>query len=114
MVGAFREEAVGRTARPRCTGRRRDLHSAEWLDAVEELAASVGSWQDTLDDAEALTLLRDCNAAGGTLHRPQQVLLLAKSVVQHESQAHASLAELLGHVVGCGGDVVHAEAVAAA
>jgi hypothetical protein len=33
--------------------------------------AIVGSWRDTLDDAEVLSMLRDYNAGVGTLHRPQ-------------------------------------------
>ncbi len=46
------------------------LHTAlERLDADEELMAIVGSWGDTLDDADVLTLLRNSNAGRPTLHR---------------------------------------------
>ena len=41
------------------------------LGADEELLSIVGSWRDTLPDAEVLALLREYNATGGTLHRPQ-------------------------------------------
>ena len=37
----------------------------------EELLAIIGSWRDTLDDAEVLALLRDHNAGRPTLHRMQ-------------------------------------------
>jgi hypothetical protein len=43
----------------------------ERLGADPELLAIVGSWQDTLSDAEVLAALRDFNATGGPLHRPQ-------------------------------------------
>jgi hypothetical protein len=49
-----------------------ELYAAlERLDADEELLAIVGSWRDTLDDAEVLSMLREYNATGKTLHRPQ-------------------------------------------
>jgi hypothetical protein len=41
------------------------------LDADEELLAIVGSWRDTLDDAEVLALLREWNEGGPMLHRGQ-------------------------------------------
>jgi hypothetical protein len=41
------------------------------LNADEELLAIVGSWRDTLDDAETLSMLREYNATGRALHRPQ-------------------------------------------
>jgi hypothetical protein len=43
----------------------------ERLDADTELLAIVGSWRDTLDDAEVLSLLQDWNAGRPTLRRPQ-------------------------------------------
>lgn len=43
----------------------------ERLGADEELLSIVGSWRDTLDDAEVLSLLREYNATGRVLHRPQ-------------------------------------------
>jgi hypothetical protein len=49
-----------------------EIHTAlERLDADEELLAIVGSWGDTLDDAEVLSLLREYNATGRVLHLPQ-------------------------------------------
>jgi len=42
----------------------------ERLGADEELLSVIGSWRDTLDDAEVLTMLRDYNATGKALHRP--------------------------------------------
>jgi hypothetical protein len=49
-----------------------EIYSAfERLDADEELRAIVGSWRDTLDDAEVLALLREFNTTGRMLHRPQ-------------------------------------------
>jgi hypothetical protein len=41
------------------------------LGADEDLLSIVGSWRDTLDDAEVLSLLREYNATGKALHRPQ-------------------------------------------
>jgi len=41
----------------------------ERLDADEELLSIIGSWRDTLDDREVLSLLRDYNAGRPTLHR---------------------------------------------
>ncbi len=41
----------------------------ERLDADAELLAIVGSWGDTLDDADVLSMLRDYNAGRPTLHR---------------------------------------------
>jgi hypothetical protein len=41
------------------------------LDADQELLSIIGSWGDTLDDAEILRLLREYNATGRVLHRPQ-------------------------------------------
>jgi hypothetical protein len=35
------------------------------------LLAIVGSWRDTLGDAEVLSMLRAYNATGRTLQRPQ-------------------------------------------
>jgi len=60
-------------ARPNITARIADeIHTAlERLDADAELLAIVGSWGDTLEDADVLALLRDYNATGKTLHRPQ-------------------------------------------
>jgi hypothetical protein len=50
----------------------RELYVAlKRLDADEELLSIVGSWRDTLRDAEVLALLREYNATGRTLHRPQ-------------------------------------------
>jgi hypothetical protein len=43
----------------------------ERLDAAPELLAIVGSWRDTLDDAEVLRLLREYNTTGKVPHRPQ-------------------------------------------
>jgi hypothetical protein len=43
----------------------------ERLGAEPELLAIVGSWRDTLDDWEVLSLLREYNATGRALHRPQ-------------------------------------------
>jgi len=43
----------------------------ERLDADEELLAIVGSWRDTLDDAEVLAMRREYNETGKTLHRTQ-------------------------------------------
>ena len=49
-----------------------ELYTAlERLDADAELLAVVGSWHDTLDDADVLSSLRDWNAGRSTLHRPQ-------------------------------------------
>ncbi len=41
------------------------------LDADEELLSIVGSWRDSLDDAEVLALLKAYNAGRPTLHRQQ-------------------------------------------
>jgi hypothetical protein len=43
----------------------------ERLGAEPELLAIVGSWRDTLGDAEALSTLREFNATGRVLHWPQ-------------------------------------------
>ncbi len=43
----------------------------ERLDADPELLSIIGSWRDTLDDAEVLSLLREYNATGRLLHRRQ-------------------------------------------
>ena len=43
----------------------------ERLGADEELLAIIGSWRDTLPDAEVLALLREWNATGRVMHRPQ-------------------------------------------
>jgi hypothetical protein len=43
----------------------------ERLDPGPELLAIFGSWRDTLDDAEVLSMLREYNATGRVLHRPQ-------------------------------------------
>jgi hypothetical protein len=49
----------------------RELYAAlERLSADPELLAIVGSWRDTLSDAEVLSTLREYNAAGRVLHRP--------------------------------------------
>jgi hypothetical protein len=39
----------------------------EHLDADEHLLSIIGSWGDTLDDAEVLKLLEDYNATGSGL-----------------------------------------------
>jgi hypothetical protein len=50
----------------------RELYAAlERLGADAELLAIVGSWRDTLDDGEVLSMLREYNATGRALHRPQ-------------------------------------------
>ncbi len=43
----------------------------ERLDADEELLAIIGSWRDTLNDTEVLSMLQDYNAGRPTLHRAQ-------------------------------------------
>jgi hypothetical protein len=43
----------------------------ERLGADLELLAVVGSWRDTLDDAEVLSMLREYNETGRVLHPPQ-------------------------------------------
>jgi hypothetical protein len=43
----------------------------ERLDADAELLAIVGSWRDTLPDADVLRMLREYNAGRPTLHRAQ-------------------------------------------
>jgi hypothetical protein len=43
----------------------------ERVDADEELLANVGSWRDTLRDAEVLAMLWEWNTTGRALHRPQ-------------------------------------------
>ena len=43
----------------------------ERLGADDELLAIVGSWRDTLDDAEVLSMLLEYNAGRLTLHRAQ-------------------------------------------
>jgi hypothetical protein len=43
----------------------------ERLGADAELLSIVGSWRDTLTDEEARALLREYNATGRVLHRPQ-------------------------------------------
>jgi hypothetical protein len=43
----------------------------ERLGADPELLAVVGSWRDTLDDAEILALLKEYNRTGRVLHQPQ-------------------------------------------
>jgi hypothetical protein len=43
----------------------------ERVGADAELLAIVGSWCDTLDDAQVLSMLREYNATGRALHRPQ-------------------------------------------
>jgi hypothetical protein len=49
-----------------------ELYAAlERLGTDEELLAIVGSWRDTLDDAEVLSMLRDYNAGLPTL-QPRQ------------------------------------------
>jgi hypothetical protein len=50
----------------------REVYTAlERLGAGPELLAIVGSWRDTLDDADVLRMLREYNAGGKALHRPQ-------------------------------------------
>ncbi len=50
----------------------RELYVAlERLNAEAELLAIVGSWRDTLDDGEVLSMLREYNATGKALNRPQ-------------------------------------------
>ena len=49
-----------------------ELYKAlERLGADVELLSIVGSWRDTLGDEEIVSLLRDYNATGKALHRPQ-------------------------------------------
>jgi hypothetical protein len=43
----------------------------ERLGAEPELLAVVGSWRDTLDDADILAMLQEYNGTGRVLHRPQ-------------------------------------------
>jgi hypothetical protein len=43
----------------------------ERLGADPELLAVIGSWRDTLDDAEILALLKEYNRTGRVLHQPQ-------------------------------------------
>jgi hypothetical protein len=43
----------------------------ERLGADEDLLAVVGSWGDTLSDAETLSMLREYNETGRVLHPPQ-------------------------------------------
>jgi hypothetical protein len=43
----------------------------ERLGADPELLAVVGSWRDTLDDAEILALLKEYNRTGRVLHQQQ-------------------------------------------
>jgi hypothetical protein len=43
----------------------------EDLGADEILLSIVGSWRDTLDDAEVLSMLREYNETGQVLRRPQ-------------------------------------------
>jgi hypothetical protein len=43
----------------------------ERLDAEPELLAIVGSWRDTLDDAEVLSMLQEWNTTGRVVFRPQ-------------------------------------------
>ncbi len=46
----------------------REIYIAmEKLCADAELLSIIGSWRDTLDDAEILSLLREYNATGKTL-----------------------------------------------
>jgi hypothetical protein len=40
------------------------------LHADEDLLAIIGSWRDTLDDQEILTLLQDYNAGRPIINRP--------------------------------------------
>jgi hypothetical protein len=50
----------------------RELYVAlERLGTDEELLSIVGSWRDTLTDAEVLSMLREYNATGRVLHQPQ-------------------------------------------
>ncbi len=50
----------------------RELYAAlERLGADAELLSIVGSWGDTLDEAEVLSMLREYNATGKALSRPQ-------------------------------------------
>lgn len=43
--------------------------AAERLGADEDLLSVLGSYGDTLDDADVLALLRDYNTTGKTLHQ---------------------------------------------
>jgi hypothetical protein len=43
----------------------------ERLGAHAELLSIIGSWRDTLDGAEALSMLREYKATGRAPHRPQ-------------------------------------------
>jgi hypothetical protein len=50
----------------------REIYTAlERLAADPELLAIVGSWGDTLADADVLRMLEEYNAGRPTLHRPQ-------------------------------------------
>jgi hypothetical protein len=64
-----RRAAGASNARAQIVG---EIYTAlERLDADTELLAIVGSWRDTLDDWEVLSMLRDYNAGRPTLHRAQ-------------------------------------------
>jgi hypothetical protein len=67
-AGAVGQKAAGPTVREQIVGE--ICKALERLDADEELLAIVGSWHDTLDDADVLSFLRDWNAGRPTLHRP--------------------------------------------
>jgi hypothetical protein len=48
-----------------------EIYAAFERHADEELLSIIGSWRDTLDDREVLSLLRDYNSGRPTLHRAQ-------------------------------------------
>jgi hypothetical protein len=60
----------GGAARHQGADRQADI-AMELLGADPELLSIVGSWRDTLDDAEVLSMLREYNATGKVLHPPQ-------------------------------------------
>jgi hypothetical protein len=50
----------------------RELYVAlERLGADDKLLSVIGNWGDTLTDTEILSILREYNATGRALHRPQ-------------------------------------------
>jgi hypothetical protein len=63
------KQAVSGDLTPQIAG---EIYRAmENLDADAELLAIVGSWRDTLDDRDVLSLLKEYNAAGRVLRRRQ-------------------------------------------
>jgi hypothetical protein len=67
--GAIRAQTA--SSRSQGTDRPRALRRPGTVDAGEDLLSIVGSWRDTLNDAEVLSLLREYNTTGKVLHRPQ-------------------------------------------